>query len=129
MFYGKFQRYVLIFGFDFVKKLYNRYRQNSGCDFFRDRLDLDFCDFGQFIEDYLEVQFVVIRRGFGRLFGRGRRKGIVVVGLFLRSGNYDLTVDKITYGIVKEKELSDVFEDDGFIWVYYCCVVWLEGVS
>lgn len=53
----------------------------------------------------------------------------MVVGLLLRIGNNDIIIDKIIYGIVKEKELSDVFEEDGYIWVYYCCVVWFEGVS
>lgn len=22
-----------------------------------------------------------------------------------------------------------MFDEDGFIWVYYCCVLWFEGVS
>lgn len=129
MFHGKLQRYAPTPGFDPVKKLQNRHRQNSGCDPFRDRLDLDPCDSGQFIEDHPEPQPVVTRRGPGRPPGRGRRKGIVVVGLPLRTGNHDLTVDKTTYGTVKEKELSDVFEDDGFTWAHHCCAAWSEGVS
>lgn len=130
MFHGKLQRYAPTPGFNPNKKLQNRlHRQNSGCDPFRDRLDLDPLDTGQFVEDQPEPQPVVTRRGPGRPPGRGRRKGIVVVGLPLRSGTQELTIDKTTYGTVREKELSDVFEEDGYTWAHHCCAAWSEGVS
>lgn len=129
MFHGKLQRYAPTPGFNPVKKLQNRHRQNSGCDPFRDRFYVDPCDTGQFAEDHPEPPPVVTRRGPGRPPGRGRRKGIVVVGLPLRTGNNDTTIDKTTYGTVKEKELSDVFEEDGYTWAHHCCAAWSEGVS
>lgn len=130
MFHGKLQRYAPTPGFNASKKLQNRQqRQNSGCDPFRDRLDIDPLDTGQFVEDPPEPQPIVTRRGPGRPPGRGRRKGIVVVGLPLRSGNQELTVDKTTFGTVREKDLCDVFEEDGFTWAHHCCAAWSEGVS
>lgn len=130
MFHGELQRYAPTPGFDPSKKLQNRHnRTNSGCDLLRNRLDVDPLDTGQLIEDPPDPQPVVTRRGPGRPPGRGRRKGIVVVGLPLRTGSQELTIDKTTFGTTREKDLGDVFEEDGFTWAHHCCASWSEGVS
>lgn len=125
MFHGELQRYAPTPGFNPSKKD----QTNSGCDPFRDRLDIDPLDTGQYVDDPPEPQPVITRRGPGRPPGRGRRKGIVVVGLPLRSGNQELTVDKTTFGTTREKDLGDMFDEDGFTWAHHCCASWSEGVS
>ena len=130
MFHGKLQRYAPTPGFNPSKRLQSRHqRQNSGCEPFRDKLDLDPFDNRPCVEEQREPQPIITRRGPGRPPGRGRRKGIVVVGLPLRSANQELTVDKSSFGTVKEKDLSDIFEEDGYTWAHHCCAAWSEGVS
>ena len=130
MFHGKLQRYAPTPGFNPSKRLQSRHqRQNSGCEPFRDKLDLDPFDNRPCVEEQREPQPIITRRGPGRPPGRGRRKGIVVVGLPLRSANQELTVDKTSFGTVKEKDLSDIFEVDGYTWAHHCCAAWSEGVS
>ena len=128
MFHGKLQRYAPTAGFNPLKKLHNRHRQNSASDMLRDRLELDLADPGHCAEDHPEPQPIVTRRGPGRPPGRGRRKGIVVVGLPLRTNNHEVIIDKITYGTVREKDVSEVFDEEGYIWAHHCCAAWSEGV-
>lgn len=122
MFQGKLCRCTPSPGFNPFKKAASRQHQS-----YEERFDLELKDLDA-EEMQEEIQPIVHRRGPGRPPGRGRRKGIVVIGLPVRNSNQMLTADKCTFGTIKEKEVDEVFEPDGHTWAHHCCAAWSEGV-
>lgn len=124
MYQGKLQLCAPTPGFNPFKKVsQNRQRQNSTPEPFEPG------DTGkEAIDDVPQPQPMVHRRGPGRPPGRGRKKGSVVIGLPFRNNGHSLTADKCMFGSIRERDVTEVFENDGSVWAHHCCASWSDDV-
>ncbi|XP_031573347.1 uncharacterized protein LOC116307296 isoform X3 [Actinia tenebrosa] len=125
MYQGKLHLCAPTPGFNPFKKSGHTRRQNSTPE----PLAAEPADTGkEAIDDVPQPQPMVHRRGPGRPPGRGRKKGAVVIGLSFRNNGHSLSPDKCMFGSVREKDVSELFENDGSVYAHHCCASWSEGV-